>query len=455
MGNNAAATARAMEKIRERYPEEAFYAMMNLVGSHDTTRILSYLDGIGDDRNQKDFNSAFPTYEGTSQLAKDRQYLVAFLQFTYAGAPTIYYGDEIGMVGSDDPDDRRAFEWGKGNQELVEWYARLAAIRAAYPALRTGSVGSVDMENNNLLAFVRQDAANTVIVIANNARSAQTANLDGSYVDLITGEAYTGTVPALSGVILVAQDEVKTVTVNTADLAPAYDPDYIVKAACDGVNHNYVSSTVDPTCTEDGSVTYTCGCGHSYTEILEATGHRVENGECTRCHIIAGWSGYTIWTYAEGVLTVIPSGQTLADGQCNMRNYWKQGGVLTLPWDAYADQITTVVIEEGVHAVGQMAFYGLANLKSVTLPDSLLEIRDCAFKGCTALADVILPDGLVTIGESAFYKCESLTRIAIPASVRTIGDYAFAHCTALETVSIDGTPVLGEAAFKNVPGYKG
>ena len=86
---------------------------MNLVGSHDTTRLLSYLDGIGDDRNQKDFDSAFPTYEKTSQLAKDRQYLVAFLQFTYAGAPTIYYGDEIGMVGSDDPDDRRAFEWGK------------------------------------------------------------------------------------------------------------------------------------------------------------------------------------------------------------------------------------------------------------------------------------------------------------------------------------------------------
>jgi hypothetical protein len=133
-----------------------------------------------------------------------------------------------------------------------------------------------------------------------------------------------------------------------------------------------------------------------------------------------------------------------------------QGTMTAAPWLAlYADELRSVVIEEGVHAVGQMAFYGLANLKSVTLPDSLMEIRDCAFKGCTALADVILPDGLVTIGDSAFYKCESLTRIAIPTSVRTIGDYAFAHCTALETVSIDGTPVLGEAAFKNVPGYKG
>ena len=77
---------------------------MNLVDSHDTTRILSYLDGIGDDRSDKEeIASAFPTYEGTSDTAKSRQYLVALMQFTYAGAPTIYYGDELGMVGADDP----------------------------------------------------------------------------------------------------------------------------------------------------------------------------------------------------------------------------------------------------------------------------------------------------------------------------------------------------------------
>ncbi|MDD6216491.1 MAG: alpha-amylase family glycosyl hydrolase, partial [Roseburia sp.] len=94
---------KTLEKIRERYPKEAFYAMMNLVGSHDTSRVLSYLDGIDDDRKDTSIGAAFPTYEKTSDLAKQRQYLVAFLQFTYAGAPTIYYGDEIGMVGADDP----------------------------------------------------------------------------------------------------------------------------------------------------------------------------------------------------------------------------------------------------------------------------------------------------------------------------------------------------------------
>ena len=271
MGTNSVETTKSMEKIRERYPEEAFYAMMNLVGSHDTSRLLSYLDGIGDDRADKSFDAAFPTYEKTSQVAKDRQYLVSFLQFTYAGAPTIYYGDEIGMVGSDDPDDRRAFEWGKGNQELVEWYAKLAAIREAYPALRTGTVEPMDLGDNNLLAFVREDADAKVIVISNNAQTVRNVELEGEYVDLVTGEAFTGAVPALKGVILVEKDDVKTITVNTADLAPAYDPAYIVGERC--LEHTWVDADCD--------TPKTCSvCGETEGEAL---GHDFVNGKCTRC----------------------------------------------------------------------------------------------------------------------------------------------------------------------------
>ena len=285
MGGSAGQTTKDLEKIRERYPEEAFYAMMNLVGSHDTTRILSYLDGIGDDRSDKSIEAAFPTYESTSDLAKARQHLVAFLQFTYPGAPTIYYGDEIGMVGADDPDDRRAMAWGQGSQELVEWYAGLAAIRAAYPALSTGAIEMLDLSNDNLLAFVRSDDANTITVIGNNAQSAQSVTLEGSYVDLISGEAFDGTVPALSGVILVAAEEVKEITVNTAALAPAYDASYTVPARSEVPHaHSYVEGeTVEPTCTAAGSTTYTCECGKSYDEAIPALGHDYQNGICTRC----------------------------------------------------------------------------------------------------------------------------------------------------------------------------
>ena len=245
-GGSAQDAMNTLERIRERYPKEAFYAMMNLVSSHDTSRVLSFLDGIGDDREDKTINGAFPRYETTSDLAKQRQYLVAFMQFTYAGAPTIYYGDEIGMVGADDPDDRRAFEWGKGNKELVTWYATLAQIRNSYAALRTGTVEPFETGCDNIMSYVRGDDTDSMIVLSNNSSDEQEITIDtenlgvsaSELIDLISGSRYTVsdgkvtvTVPALKGVILT--NDVKTISVNTDDLAPAYDPGYIVEVRKD------------------------------------------------------------------------------------------------------------------------------------------------------------------------------------------------------------------------------
>ena len=245
-GGSAQDAMNTLERIRERYPKEAFYAMMNLVSSHDTSRVLSFLDGIGDDREDKTINGAFPRYETTSDLAKQRQYLVAFMQFTYAGAPTIYYGDEIGMVGADDPDDRRAFEWGKGNKELVTWYATLAQIRNSYAALRTGTVEPFETGCDNIMSYVRGDDTDRMIVLSNNSSDEQEITIDtenlgvsaSELTDLISGSRYTVsdgkvtvTVPALKGVILT--NDVKTISVNTDDLAPAYDPSYIIEVRKD------------------------------------------------------------------------------------------------------------------------------------------------------------------------------------------------------------------------------
>ena len=242
-GGKASDSMAKLEKLRERYPKEAFYAMMNLVDSHDTTRVLSYLDGIDDDRKQKDVDSAFPTYEKTSESAKQKQYLVALLQFTYAGAPTIYYGDEIGMVGADDPDDRRAFEWGQGNESLVKYYAKLASIRSSYSVLRTGEVEAISTGNENVLGFVRSDADEAIGILTNNSKAAIKYTLDikgtkltdGTYTDLISGKTFVAasdklevTIPANSGLILTKN--VKNISVNEAALAPAFDSAYALKS---------------------------------------------------------------------------------------------------------------------------------------------------------------------------------------------------------------------------------
>ncbi|SER93987.1 alpha-amylase family glycosyl hydrolase [Lachnobacterium bovis] len=235
-GKSSEKTVKDLEKLRERYPKEAFYAMMNLVGSHDTARILSVLDGVEDDRNQKEEDKAFPSYETTSSLAKQRQYLVSFIQFTYAGAPTIYYGDEIGMVGADDPDDRRAFEWGKGNKELVTWYAKLSQIRKSYKALRTGELVPFKT-NDNIMSYVRKDENDQMIVFANNSEITQKVTINikelgfkdiNKLYDVIDSkfikvdkDTITVEVKALNGVILATNK--KEIKIDQKALKSAYD----------------------------------------------------------------------------------------------------------------------------------------------------------------------------------------------------------------------------------------
>lgn len=257
-----------LERLRERYPKEAFYAMMNLVDSHDTTRLLSYLDGIDDDRNQKEVDKAFPSYEITSDEAKQKQYLVALMQFTYAGAPTIYYGDELGMVGADDPDDRRAMIWGEGNESLVKWYAKLAAIRNNYTALRTGSVEPVNGTSAEVLSYVRRDDSDTMLVAMNNSATAKEESFDlkdlkldaATLTDVITGTNYTVTdgkvtisIPAYNGVILTASDKAKNVTINENALKPGFDPAYKItdnKTTKDNGNSSGGNSSSGSTTTE-------------------------------------------------------------------------------------------------------------------------------------------------------------------------------------------------------------
>ena len=146
--------------------------------------------------------------------------------------------------------------------------------------------------------------------------------------------------------------------------------------------------------------------------------------------VATGWSGYTTWVLtSDGTLTFSPTEERW-NGKCNMANYHKVNGVLTLPWSAYAERITKVVVEEGINAVGQMAFYELPNLKTVVLPESIDEVRNYAFKNVVTLTTINL-DVAEFIREGAFYGC-----------------------TALNEVNLAEGVVVEDWAFSKVPGYK-
>ena len=183
----------------------------------------------------------------------------------------------------------------------------------------------------------------------------------------------------------------------------------------------------------DGSYCSVCDATITAQEVIPALGHSYENGSCVNCGaadpnfnavIATGWSGYTTWTLtADGVLTFVPSGEKLENGETNLKNYWKVNGVLSLPWGEYAEQITKVVVSEGIHDIGQMAFYELPNLTEVQLPSTIVEIRGYAFKNCAKLTTINL-ENVDFIREGAFYGCAALENISFLNGV-VIEDWAF------------------------------
>ena len=94
------------------------------------------------------------------------------------------------------------------------------------------------------------------------------------------------------------------------------------------------------------------------------------------------------------------------------------------PWDAYKDEIKSVVFSDGITAVGSYAFDGYGAITSVTLPDGLVTVGTAAFRNCSSLTEIDLPDSVTTIKSAAFSNC-SLKSVKMPASLQSIYSYAF------------------------------
>jgi cyclomaltodextrinase len=140
------------------YPRENAYAMYNLLGTHDTERILTHLGN----------------HEEKTKLAY-------MLQFAYPGAPAIYYGDEIGLVGGKDPACRGAFLWEQPswNMGLQRFIKDLVRLRKEHVALRRGEYVRIPIEpSTNIYAFLRTSQEDKVLVIMNAGGTAADININ-------------------------------------------------------------------------------------------------------------------------------------------------------------------------------------------------------------------------------------------------------------------------------------
>lgn len=109
--------------------------------------------------------------------------------------------------------------------------------------------------------------------------------------------------------------------------------------------------------------------------------------------------------------------------------------------------LKTVTIPNTVTTIDDYAFEGCSSLTSVTIPSSVKTIGNCAFSNC-AITNIVIPEGVTAIGESAFCDCLNLTSISIPSSVKSIGDYAFSGCTIKNIVIPEGVETIGLGAFE-------
>ncbi|HPF39979.1 MAG TPA: alpha-amylase family glycosyl hydrolase [Phycisphaerae bacterium] len=187
INNRKASTAsqfkRELEEMYGWYRPQVNYVLQNLYDSHDTDRVASmcmnpdveYDEANRIQDNGPDYVTSKPTPE-----SYHRQKLLATIQMTFLGAPMVYYGDEVGMYGADDPSDRKPMLWPdlppnddpdeRIENDLLEHYRRMIAIRNSHPALQLGDFETILTDDaKGIFAFTRTLGDESILIVINNS----------------------------------------------------------------------------------------------------------------------------------------------------------------------------------------------------------------------------------------------------------------------------------------------
>ena len=189
-GGDAADFCASMETIRENYPAPAFCAAMNFLGTHDTPRVLSLL-GEAQAPESRAERAVFRLSPDEERLGKERWKLASALLYAFPGSPMLFYGDEAGLQGLEDPFCRGGYPWGKADEDLLSWFRLLGKLRKR-PSLRRGDLTWL-YARGPLLAFRRRAEGETTAAVFNAADSGLPLALpwEGrTALDLLTGQRF-------------------------------------------------------------------------------------------------------------------------------------------------------------------------------------------------------------------------------------------------------------------------
>ncbi len=165
--------------IAENYPDGVISSIMNILSTHDTPRILTLLgdryDGSKEEKAER--------YLSTDMLAfaRKRLMLASFLQYMLPGMPCIYYGDEIGMQGFEDPLNRRFFPWDNMDAEILDHYVTLGKLKTSLPALKGSNIEFLE-GGNGIIRFIRASAEHNLHILASNSQNELEFELSGELI---------------------------------------------------------------------------------------------------------------------------------------------------------------------------------------------------------------------------------------------------------------------------------
>ena len=166
LGGGAEYFRDSMELLRENYPAPAFYGALNFLSTHDTPRLLTILGLSSPAPQTRDERavrrlSAAELARGTALLK-----LASLILYTFPGSPMLYYGDEAGMQGFEDPFNRGAYPWGHEDAALIRHFQQLGALRRSHEALQSGSI-VYHAAHGRALAFGRRSGGDCCITAVN------------------------------------------------------------------------------------------------------------------------------------------------------------------------------------------------------------------------------------------------------------------------------------------------
>ena len=156
----------AVMSIVENYPPQVWKCNMNLLGTHDTPRILTAL--VDDFDGSREEKAKRRLSRNNLEVARERLLMASFLQYTLPGSPSLYYADETLMEGYKDPFNRRTYPWGREDWEMVNHFKRLGQLRKTHPALRLGDIRFFEAGDKHL-GYTRSHEGKTFKIYANRS----------------------------------------------------------------------------------------------------------------------------------------------------------------------------------------------------------------------------------------------------------------------------------------------